>query len=307
MPKAWIKFLFFLILFLAGSYTASKIYTQYQRQHYRAIDEIKKIKSLQTVILGDSQAVRGLDPVEFRNAFNYASLGENIVLSYYKVQDLLKHRSDIQTLIVTVSLGYFTETKADYFSRLYLWKDMIDFRELAQVQGNALSQIKKYFFAEFFAYKSMRKNFFRRYFAKMKYETPYYRGFRPKPVGYFYDVSKRAKQYYKDKDKNDPVLWFYTKAFLNLAYAYDIDVLMIRMPVSRSYYDKAMQELVTDDLSWQINQLKLDYPNLHFVDYMHEFWGDEDKYFFDDLHLNKDGASILSRKLGENIFFDYNL
>lgn len=293
MSESLKKIILFVLLALVVSYLASWAFTKYMYVKTKKIHDVKELKQINYLVLGDSQAVRGVDVRELDRAFNYADLGDSVIMSYYKLKDLIAEGKQIDTVILTASLGYFGEFKADKFTRLYLWTEIIDWWELAEIQGKHVHWLKKYLQAKFLAYKSLRKIFFRRHFSKVKEKLPYYDGFKPKPAGQFQDVTIRAKKYFKHQKHFDESLWVYLKKLLDLAMENDIDVHILRMPVTEAYYKKTMQYLKTDDLPEQIARLQVEYSNLSFQDELKRFFGKKEM-FFDDIHLNADGATVIT-------------
>lgn len=295
MKNTITKFLYFLLFFLLLSFIVSTFYNNYQKNQDQSIADVKKIPELKTLIMGDSQCLRGIDPRVFDSAFNYASAGESIIVSYYKLKDLLETRKDIKKIILTSTLGYFGESKSNYFPRLYLWKEMIDFKEIAQIKHESFASFCRVLKYYFFAYKGIREEYFDKRFADIPEEIPYYNGFRPKPTGYYFDVTQIADKQFKDKKLFDESLWIYLNMFLELAQKHGIQVTMVRMPVSQRYHDKVMSYITQDKLAERCLELKKKFSDFEFLDYFNIYWGQEEQLMFDDTHLNEAGALEFSR------------
>lgn len=294
MKNTITKSLSFLLLFLFLSFFVSALYSNSQKQQDHSIADVKKLPKLKTLIMGDSQCLRGIDPRVFDSAFNYASTGESIIVSYYKLKDLLETRTDIDQIVLTSTLGYFGESKSDYISKPYLWKEMIDFQEIAQIKNKHRLYLYKFLKTYFFAYKGMREEFFERHFADVPEEIPYYKGFRPKPTGYYLDVSQIADKQFKDKKLFDESLLIYLNMFLELAQKHGIQVTMVRMPVSQRYHDKVMSYITEDKLAERCLELKKKFADFVFLDYLNIYWGQEEEVLFDDTHLNEEAALSFS-------------
>ena len=301
MKNTITKFLFFLLFFLSLSFVVSALYNNFQRDQDRSIVDVKELPVLTTLIMGDSQCLRGINPMLFDSAFNYSSAAESIIVSYYKLKDLLETRKDIKKIILTSTLGYFGETKSNYFPRLYRWNEMINFREIAQIKHKPFSYLYIVLKHYVFGYKGIREEFFQRHFADLEVELPYYKGYRPKPVGYYFDISKIANKQFNGKILFDKSMWIYLNMFLELAQEHDIQVTMVRMPVSQRYHDKVMAYIPEDKLAERCLELKKKFPDFVFLDYFNRYWGQEEQLMFDDTHLNEKGALGLSRLIVDSL------
>lgn len=81
---------------------------------------LKHSKSFETsgtlLIVGDSHASLSLDPNQFSDAQNIAREGETTIETFYKLKNILKNRTDVDTIIMSIGEHSISKTKEDAFN-----------------------------------------------------------------------------------------------------------------------------------------------------------------------------------------------
>lgn len=291
----------FLGLLLVSNYLISSFLINHDAARIAQIEArnaILREPRITTLIMGDSQALRGVNPHKFNTAYNYAAMGENGILTYYKLNDLLKQRHDIRDLILVVNLHSFSDYRGDFFSKIYVWRDVVNFVELSIAKRDPVimfNLLKSYFFAyEHMARGAFQSSSISKQAKPILLKADYYKGFAPMTFDRFNDVTDRTERYFNGKTIYDPVLIKYHQKIFDLCKKHSITVHLVRMPISKEFYNKSLQYL--DDQQYLSIIHGFQYDNLRFYDLI-DLYAHDRNLFFDDLHLNHFGANQVSNKL----------
>ena len=97
------------------------------------------------LILGDSHSQRNFDTRILEGAFNFSSVGENFIQSYYKLATILESgEKQVENVIMPLDLHTFSSYRADKFRDSYYWVDYIDYVELGLAKDELSSFLLLY-------------------------------------------------------------------------------------------------------------------------------------------------------------------
>jgi hypothetical protein len=305
MTKSIARFFCFIAIFLIASYGFS-FYTRVSsdKAMRKVKQDLAKELDLRTLIIGDSQAWRSIDPRFFDNAYNFASLGENSILSYYKAKYVIDNYPKLEDLIITINLHSFSDYKADKFPRSYQWREYLNFWEMGLIRRDLGLYIWKFFQAYFFAYEKHGRKILSKK-AKSEdtvkvLERDYYKGYLAINTNHFTDVTDRVDKYFKNKNAYDESLITYYQKIFDLCQKKSIRVHLVRMPISKAFYEKAGDYIDYKDFDKLISRFQGNFNNLEYYDLsgLENITLDN---FFDDLHLNIEGSKTISKYLSEEL------
>lgn len=239
-------------------------------------------------------------------SFNYGSPGENYIQSYYKLKSILeKSGKRPENVILFADISSFGPITADRLEYNSYWIKYIDYFELARVKKNR-DILSKWLEGRFFSFAGNYKDIQLTFIYTIKIgKLELHNGYRPhrdfKNFAREQNRKKQAraktniylsKQGYLDKD-----ILLYFEKILQLCQDYDINVILIRIPVTREYFEEASSIVPVDELYEQIDVVCDSYPNVaHFFDY-HDLYFDHPEYFFDPDHLNPRGSDLFTERL----------
>jgi len=314
MKKFALKsFIFLFILACLIAAINSFYYSNYLRYMItsRGYDEYRSLdKNIDILFLGDSRTLYGINPKYIsKPSFNYASPGENYLVSYYKFKELLNEgRMDLKMIVLPVDLHSFVPNRSYNFSheRDWYYGKFINFFELAFAEKSIY-----YFKHEFLS----RMNFLGKGFDILKT----FKNVKLKSV-YFGHVDL-TDNYSEEKNKsaiakkaakghlryinedNGPgelsgeILSSYLEKIIHLAEENGIKVALIKLPVTGEYLS-ASEKYIPDRHEYYKALDKYEgMENVYLFDFQQSIA--DDSLFADSNHLNISGATIFSMKLEE--------
>ena len=266
----------------------------------RAFTECRN--EVEVLFLGDSHVQHGLDPLEIPRAFNFSSQAEHYALNYYKLESILAGgRGRLRTVVLPVDLHSFAARTLEnhYFRDPWYWWRYVDYLEAARMIGDPA--LIGRMAAAFFPFLGSGMDFFHP--VDPDKLTPQVRGF----VRNLEDFSRkpdhaeiarnRAHGMLSGTEMMDDRLAAYFGKILDLAARAGLEVILVRMPVSRAYYEEARRHFPdVADLYNAVDSMIAPYDNLLSLDYQKCFFG-EDSMFWDSDHLNAAGAEYLTLHL----------
>ncbi len=105
------------------------------------------------LIMGHSRPHFGVDATEIPRAFNYASLGENSIYSYYKLKHILENSDKkIGTIVLPAGLGSFSSMSDAYTFKSFYWGQYVDYIELGNLKDDFSSHAGIWFEHNIFPY-----------------------------------------------------------------------------------------------------------------------------------------------------------
>lgn len=261
---------------------------------------------MKVLFLGDSHAQHGLSTLEIPHAFNFSSQAEHYILNYYKLASVLAESADRPRVVVLpIDLHSFaTRTlETHYFRDAWYWRKYVDYVEVARELGDA--SLAGRMIAAVFPFLGNGTDFFHP--VDLNELTSAVRGFVQNPDDF--SRSENREKIARDRAENqlsrtrlfDDHLVGYFKRTLALAAEHGLDVVLVRMPVTRAYFDEARRFVPSvDDFYETIDKMCRPYENVMVLDYQKRFF-DDDGLFWDSDHVNVIGAEYLSL----NVWKDY--
>lgn len=257
---------------------------------------------VEVLFLGDSHVQHGLDPLEIPHAFNFSSQAEHYALNYYKLESILAGgRGRLRTVVLPVDTHSFAARTLEnhYFRDPWYWWRYVDYLEAARMIGDPA--LIGRMAAAFFPFLGSGMDFFHP--VDPDKLTPQVRGF----VRNLEDFSRkpdraeiarnRAHGMLSATEMMDGRLAAYFGKILDLSARAGLEVILVRMPVSRAFYEEARRHFPdVAGLYQAVDGMIAPYDNILSLDYQQCFFG-EDGMFWDSDHLNAAGAEYLTLRL----------
>ncbi len=240
------------------------------------------------------------------NSFNYGSPGENYIQSYYKLKSILeKSDKKPENVILFADISSFGPKTANRLEYNSYWIKYIDYFELAKIKRNR-DILSKWLEGKFFSFAGNYKDIQLTFIYAIKIgKLELHNGYRPhRDFKNFAREQNRTKQarakvniYLSKQDYLDKDIKFYFERILQLCQDHGINVILIRIPVTREYFEESSNIVPVDELYEQVQVICTSYQNVtHFLDY-HDLYFDHPEYFFDPDHLNPRGSDLFTERL----------
>jgi hypothetical protein len=243
-------------------------------------------------------------------SFNYGSPSENYVQTYYKFRSVLqKYSKRPEQVILFIDISDFGPKISNRFDYTSYWVKYVDFAELARLKHDKDLRIN-WFAGKFCSYagnyKEMQLTLL--YLIKIGH-LDLYRGYHPprdfRNFAREKDrrklARKKAELYFTKDDYFDEDMAFYFERLLRLCQDHHINVILIRMPVTKEFFEEASRIVPIDKLYEKADKVISKYPNvIHVLDY-HDRYFDHPEYFFDPDHLNPVGSDSLTVQLKKDL------
>ena len=267
-------------------------------------------KPINILFLGDSHMMYDIDTRAIdSNSFNYASMGENYFKTYYKLKKIIAEGRIPKRIAISAGLHSFST--ADYTHEMHndnYWVNYIQYPELISI-----SHQYKFFFqwmdGRFYSYAGNYSLIIEHFTNKEK----------SKVINGHFVISKsftdtknqqssiedRINTHFKDgehiSNTKDTLLTIYFEKILELCKQNQIGVIVIKMPVTKGYYDEALKyvkpEEYDNNLNGAINKI---YKGVRVID-CHALYQDNLSFFNDPDHLNQTGAMAFSKNLADSL------
>ncbi len=288
--------------------------------------------TLRYLSLGNSHNT--VDTYVLENAFNYNSPAENYVQSYYKLKYIVEEQKKIpENLILYIDVSSFSAMAAGYFEHNSYWIKYVDYFEVARVMGDR-HILNKWLEGNFFSYagnyrniklsliylvKIGHLNLHHGYRAPRNFKNFAY--YRPEDIDILSDESqydwtgaretdrkekvRRAKRkadiYLTRKGYFDHTMATYFEKILHLCLDHDIQVILLRAPLTREYWEEVNRIVPAGKLYEKVRNIYTRYPNVTMVLDYHDLFFDHPEYFFDPDHLNPLGARLFTQQLQQDL------
>lgn len=253
-------------------------------------------------IYGSSRAWVHIDPKILKDSlklksYNFGMDGHNFWLQYLRHQEYLKHNKSPKLIILSVDIFSLQKRNDLYqslqFSPYMLWNDSI-----YKYTSSYIGFTKKDYFIPLLRYNgNIRK--IKNKLISSKYDDDNYRnnGFRGMDREWSDDLKKAKTEIDRYKIKIDPLTIILFDRFLSECKAKNIKVVLVYTP---EYTDG---QKFTENRKEIIDIYKdfSDKYNLNFLDYSSNNICHKKDLFYNASHLNKNGATIFSRKLCNDI------
>lgn len=267
---------------------------------------------IDTIFMGASHAMTGINVENFPNMQNYGSKAEPLFLTYYKLKFILSKTNNIKKVVLsTFPAAFTTETKNALLSGNYSNKIVRDYFFLLDKEGKAAISSSKNYRKYIFKYylgiipptKEEYKLFYMGIFNKLDFSH------YPSAGGFDYRTGSSVslenaekvirKHYYADENSLFGTSDFsltYLEKIIQLCKDNGIELSVVRMPEYSPYTERIPELFVSyyDNLIDEIIEYGIAYHDLSEMEL-------SDDYFFDSDHLNGKGSVIVSETVIELI------
>lgn len=308
----FLKLTVFVILVLALNEGLNLVYDRWMYYFRLARNQDEQFEScpdtLKYLMLGNSH--NRVNPEILGNGFCYITPKEVYRQTWYKLKYILeKTGKRPENILLSIDPVNFSPKAENDRSFDGYWRKYLDYSVLAQEHldpGYMLNWITGNFFSYVgnYKYAYMSVLFFKTDLSKIKYgyfPARNYRNFAKEPnrdqLGYFV-----ASAYLASYAGNSSLFnTDYYCRILALCRQYKIHLILLRMPLTDEYLKYARKLVDLDKLDRDIMDVTRNNCNDFTVfDYRNEFHG-KPWYFFNADHVNPAGATIISRKIKEEL------
>ena len=314
LRKSVYKIGLFISILLLVNFALNSIFTTlYNSERYVSkkdalFESLKKPPKF--LLIGDSHVQNSMNPQIFKNTFNYSSLNENYIQTFYKLKYIIVNKINVpEKIILPIDLSSFTYFRAERFKYDPYWIKYVDYFEVDSVRSdndnNNNKFIKKWIGARFFSYAGQFD-----FFTKLLYtkETTYkddYLGYKPRYADYSKKkditriIENRVKLYFPDERIFDEDMAFYFEKILKICSKNNIEVILIKMPLTKEYYEKVGERFDLADYYNKINLIARKYDNVSTISEYQTFYFNHPEYFRNPDHMNHKGATEFSKVLNK--------
>lgn len=301
----------FLLGFLVVSYLFNWLYSSIVLSRlltFRSVRQFEEINSdISILIMGDSHAQDGVYPKYIPGSYNL-SLTANYVTGYYLLEHYIEEENlDIKLVILTLEMHSFYAVYSG-LDRAAFWKQFVDYFEVASKKDN-LEDIIEVFNNRLLAeveyvggldeMLAMVKSLARFKEIELGYVIPYKETvyiplskLKPPPE---IDTNYPKEAYF------DQFMMDYFIRFLELCKKHDIDVVLVRFPVTYDHYYRFTFRFDIDEFYNEIFQEISDHDiPYYYLDY-HDLYFGRNEIFTNDDHLNLTGAKEFTPILREDL------
>lgn len=305
-----LKLLAFLLVFVCASELANTLYIKTVLSHsllYRADAQFEAVKEdIRILVAGDSHPREDVNPQFLERSFVVASAGESIIQTYYRLDYWINRQQlDIELVLLPIDLHSFSSFRGDRFEHNDFWRKYINYRELGAAKGRPLTHALYRLEGEFAyldgvdetisSFKAADDNMQHSQLVNGHIAGNYVSSKSRFPES---QVKWRVEQHLRSNRRIlDPDLVTYFLKTIAMLNANDIQVVLVRYPVSRQYFSMAQKFVDVPDFYAQIDELLAQQgAQVSILDYHDLFWQDI-RYFNNPNHLNADGSEVFTRKL----------
>ena len=259
------------------------------------------------LILGDSHPQYDLDPIIVGNAYNFSSSGENYIQTFYKLNKILE-KKNVGTIILPIDLQSFSSYRSNIPADFY-WTKYVDYIEVGRKKGDFFQYFVKYLQAKYIPYlgdgEEIVRQTYQLIFDKLERSDLMY-GYIPQYSNFdeFKNKeelgTKQASFHFYKNNYFDDDLVFYFKKIIDLAAEKNINVILIKFPITKQYYLAAQEFIPIDSYYLNLGKILEGIRNIQIIDYQ-KIYFDNDNYFEDTDHLNYKGAVLFSQLLRKDL------
>jgi hypothetical protein len=299
----------------------------------RMLEQIKK-SQVEILVLGDSHPGTAIIPSHFsHNLISWTSAGEKYHHNYYKLKYFLTHCQRPKVVILPLDIPSFSSNFSPEKDDFY-WVKYMDYFEFGKKKNRTSKFIRKYVKGLFFPYAGESATLYQ--WLLKDYIDVTKAGFAPSRVQgldrkknkfkkiaytaqsnssdaqpYFNDAGAKERQnaaetrvlnqFYK-RNFFDPLKVEYFNKILTLCRQANIQLLLVKFPVTLEYYRYVSQHLFSPESYYQKIEsiIPKNYIGYHILDYQDIFF-DKPGLMKDPDHVNFDGAAIISKRINKKI------
>ena len=280
--------------------------SEMQYKDYAAKNE----NTIKYAFIGDSHAVTAVNPRYVNGSFNFALYAENYIKSYYRLRKVIeKDGVKIDTLVLEIDPHTFSSVFVDrynLFGDMWYYSDFVSYDEAYQIYNDTEYTPINYWLEAKFPVLGNGKEF------RLIFTKPEFAGIDLGFVSHAENFSmepdragkarRRVMEMFYKQRRVDSRLIMYFKETLRMARDNGIKVVFIRYPQAAEYA-QALEELdfangryYAEVLAEAESVIGKDYA---FLDYSSFF--DSNNYFMDTDHINVNGATLLSKRISEDL------
>ncbi|MFA5070054.1 MAG: D-alanyl-lipoteichoic acid biosynthesis protein DltD [Patescibacteria group bacterium] len=311
--KATINYLIFLLILITLLILANYFYTAYvltdtllSRNEEQIEDNFRNTKIL---FSGGSHVMTGLSPDRIENSFNFSSLGENYAYTYYKLKYILEsYDIRLNTLILPIDLQDFSSSRIklienEWHTNVWYWHKYINYENLKLIIKE--TSYLQWQTAKFFPVIGNGPSIIMKLRGSLiNTDMKLGQQIRVNDFSKSDDQDKsakfRAEWHLSNSETFDATMSDYFERILNLGKEYNLNILIVRFPVSEEYYKFSAEYLDIDEYYEKVYEITDKYDNIRILDY-HDLFFDKDYFFNDPDHLNKNGADYLTDLIKKEI------
>lgn len=252
------------------------------------------LNNTETLIIGDSRMMTGVNPEKINNSMNVAQNSESYIITYYKLKYLLTNNRNIKRILLGFSYpsfsGYMDRifkndiATADIFDRIYPIMNVNDFN------GYSIDKKKYYqvYLKNILVYPHLNHSKYLGGFVKLK------SGIESA------NINTTIQRHYYDKDSNNVGVSFIAPLYLDSIYQLtqknNIDLVLVNLPLHIDYLNRVPNNFIN---YFNFIKSKCLHKNVTILDYGKLSF--ENKYFKDYNHLSEDGANEITEKIKNDL------
>lgn len=279
----------------------------------RQFDEARG--GIDTLILGDSHAKRGLYPSVLGDAFNLSIPGQKYTQTYYVVRSQIEDGSvDLRIVILPADLHTFALWNTDNFAFVRYYAPIANYLEIGWHRGALWLYAVRGLQGRYAPYVGGRQNILsylatgRPAVLQWLQDTPMVEGAlvdartiaKLPPDEIVERARQRARLHLGDAGPIAPIHEWYFSRTLELCAANDIEVVLVQYPVTRAYLDAVSERTDIEAFDRRIQALIEPYRNVRLVP-SRNLYGKRLDLFIDPDHLNERGATSFSRRIKRRV------
>lgn len=301
-----LKMAAFFAVFWGINLAVSQAYIRWARhwEHY----EVSRLGfesqqgSVSIVFLGDSHVANAVYSPYIPGAYNFAFNGESPIESYYKLKHYLDKGWRPDTVVLQFDVHTFSGYRTDRFRDPAFWKQYLNYWELGLVKGRPQTYLKLWLIGEFAYIGSLDEAVY--LFLHPPFKRELEAGFTGRKrvltsnsqAAILKEAATRTEKHFEGNVPLDPDILNYFLRTLDLLESYDIEVVLIRYPVTTWYIDEVNALFSIEEYYQKIDEaIQAQGYQVKILDYHDLFWGQDD-LFFDTDHLNGEGAKLFTSK-----------
>ena len=254
-------------------------------------------------LLGNSHVGLQLTPEDIPRSYNLAWLGEGYIVTYYRLKSLIKeHGRPFDTLVLQVDQHSFAYQQRDQSNSPYSALH-VDYLDVIRRTGQPRARSVEWLRHRAFPYAGHMEEIARYFLAENETVQEQLElldedfSSRGDPDGEAHRLAtflfRRTTWYSEDMAQ-------YLVAILDLCRQHEIQVVLIRFPLSGPYWRQVANFMPLDEWDTNVAELLADRRNVTILDY-HDLYFDRDDLFMDPHHLNKQGVEIFSARVGRDL------
>jgi hypothetical protein len=270
---------------------------------------------IDTLVLGDSHAKRGVYPRILKRAFNLAIPGQTYAETYYVLKSHIElGEIDLRHVILQADLHSFSSWGLDRFPLAHLYAPYVDYFEMGWRRGKPLVYAVRELQGRYVPYLGERKNLL----SYLQHGTPadlswliekrleggalvHSRSIRSQsPKRRTEAAETRCNNHFANQENFSPFLEQYFRQILELCADNGIEVILVEYPVTTEYLKAAARYIDSDEFDRRLAALIAPYENVQLFAAREIFERRLDT-FVDGDHLNQKGAITLSRMIRAQI------